>query len=82
MHESPTSHNSPDKPYTIQITHKALSIFLLHVRHDKVSLSKQMTISHGFKIFKLVFKTEPDINYREPVTQHHQNDEFGQGWEI
>ena len=37
----------------IQIIHKALSIFLLHVTHDKVSLSKQMTISHGFWLGKL-----------------------------
>ena len=48
MHESPTSQNSPEKPNSIEITYKALSIFLLHVTHDKVSLSKQMTISHGF----------------------------------
>ena len=48
MQESPTSHNSPEKPNSIQIAHKALSIFRLHVTHDKVSLSKQMTISHGF----------------------------------
>ena len=43
-----SSQNSSEKPNSIQITHKALSIFLLHVTHDKVSLSKQMTISHGF----------------------------------
>ena len=41
MHESATPQNSPEKPNWIQITHKALSIFLLHVRHDKASLSKQ-----------------------------------------
>ena len=48
MHESTTSENSPEKPNSIQITHKALSIFLLHVTHDKVSLSRQITIPHGF----------------------------------
>ena len=48
MHESPTSQNYPGKPNSIQVTHKALSIFLLRVTHDKVSLSEQMTISHGF----------------------------------
>ena len=49
MHETPTSQNSPEKPNSIQITHKGISIFPLHVRHDKVSLSKQMTISRGFQ---------------------------------
>ena len=33
----------------------------------------------ALRFFKLVFKTEPDINYGEPVTQHHQNDECGLG---
>ena len=44
----PTSQNSPEMSNSIQITHKAPSIFLLHVTHDKVFLSEQMTISHGF----------------------------------
>ena len=48
MHESPTSQNTPEKPNSIQITHKAIFIFLPHVRHDEVSLSKQMTISRRF----------------------------------
>ena len=46
--ESPTSQNSPEKPNSIQITHKAVYIFLLHVRHDKVSLFKRMTNCRGF----------------------------------
>ena len=48
MHESLTSQNFPEKPNSIKITLKALSIFRLHVRRDKVSLSDQMTVSHGF----------------------------------
>ena len=43
MHESSTPQDSSEKPNWIQITHRAISIFLLHVRRDKVSLSKQMT---------------------------------------
>ena len=33
LHESPTSQNSPEKLNSIPITHKAISIFLLHMRH-------------------------------------------------
>ena len=53
MHEGPTLQNAPEKPNSIEITHKAISIFLLHVRHDKVSLSKQITISDGFLNYHL-----------------------------
>ena len=76
MHESPTSQHSPEKPNSIQITHKALSVFLLHVTHATPS-QRQNINSHQCNIRSIVkILPFPPPNYRVWFQKLKRRNEF------